>query len=196
MFSAALPTELERSCLGRVSLGVSLSVAESIETIVGGRCQVKWPNDVVLNGRKVSGVLLQSRLEDGLLRRLVAGVGVNLIDFPVETNWPATSVRHATGTRVNPQPLLDTILNRIAFWTSLAATPGSTELVATWNSRSILIGSQVTVGEASGTVSGRFEGAGQFGQAMIRRPDGSVANIYSGDLRNRFRPGAEKEENV
>jgi BirA family biotin operon repressor/biotin-[acetyl-CoA-carboxylase] ligase len=107
--------------LGAVGVCTALQASFQLEA------QIKWPNDVLLDGRKVAGVLAEALWRGDLLEGVVLGIGVNIssqaIPPAVELNFPATSVEDATGAPVDRLALLHAILEEIISWRARLATP-------------------------------------------------------------------------
>jgi len=117
MFSIVLRPDLEADRLGLITIAAGVAVAEAIEDFVGPhRAALKWPNDVLLEGRKTCGMLLESSLSERQgAEAVVLGVGLNVnqTSFPEELADTATSLRLAAGRAVPRVPLLARLLRRL-----------------------------------------------------------------------------------
>ncbi len=113
--------------LGAVGVSAALQASYQLEA------QIKWPNDVLLKGRKVAGVLAEAYWRGDLLEGVVLGIGVNITPQAVppetELNFPATSVEGETRTPIDRLALLHAILEKIIFWRSRLAMP---EFLQAW----------------------------------------------------------------
>src|SRR6185437_7137121 len=97
------------------SLAVAEAVAHFLPSAVSVTC--KWPNDVLVAGSKVAGILLQSRAGgSGALDWLVLGIGVNLASHPGGTEYPATSLAAASAAEVTPKAMLPILAERLLAW--------------------------------------------------------------------------------
>jgi len=114
LYSAVLRSLEARHAL--LPLAVPLAVCEAIESIAPVRCEVKWPNDVWIEQRKASGILIESRPPDWA----VIGIGVNVAiephEFPSGLRWPATSIGHGASVEATEAALDDAL----AAWTDAA----------------------------------------------------------------------------
>ena len=142
--------------LGRESLmlplAAAVAVCEACEEAAPVTCEIKWPNDVWIDGRKVSGILIEGRPQDGWA---VLGIGLNVAteagEFPEELREIATSLAAATGEGGrSPEDVLPLLL--AALERRLADPPA--EVLAAWRSRDALRGQTVRWAEGSGTAAG------------------------------------------
>jgi BirA family biotin operon repressor/biotin-[acetyl-CoA-carboxylase] ligase len=115
----------ESNVLGRVALSAALAICESLESQYGLKPQIKWPNDVVLNGKKVCGILPEIVWEGDLLRSLILGVGVNVTDRAIpkedDLSLPAISIEETLGYSVDQSKLFFLIVAQIVKNTKIRA---------------------------------------------------------------------------
>jgi BirA family biotin operon repressor/biotin-[acetyl-CoA-carboxylase] ligase len=138
------------SRLPELSLVAGLAVACALEAETGGRALVKWPNDVLIEGRKVAGILLEASGD-----RVVCGIGINVNQddrtLPAEARTPATSLRIAAGHVLDRGAVLATVLEelerRYETWVSAGLEP----LVEELERRNALHGRRVRVAGVAGT---------------------------------------------
>src|SRR5262245_37637101 len=111
LFSILMRPRLRAARWPLLSLMTGVAVARALDRVAGLHPALKWPNDVLVNGRKIAGILLESRLTERPL--VVIGVGINLFQesFPAPLRARATSVRQATGRLVDPALLLEDTLD-------------------------------------------------------------------------------------
>jgi BirA family transcriptional regulator, biotin operon repressor / biotin---[acetyl-CoA-carboxylase] ligase len=150
LVSVLLRPKLEPARLPLLSLAVAVAVAEALTAVAGVAARLKWPNDVLVDGRKIAGILLESRL--GPFPVVVAGVGVNVDQrsFPQELHGRATSVALETGRAVERQPLADALLDRLEHWRRVLERGATVELLDRWRSLADTLGRTVTVDGARG----------------------------------------------
>ena len=155
-----------------------LGVASFVEAHTGRNCRIKWPNDVLADGRKVSGILCEARGE-----RLYVGIGINCRQetFPPMGKLSAVSLRQLGWLDAEPLEILGGVL------ACLRKAFESDAPVRQVNSRLLLRAHQVTVAtglpERSCLVQGRLLGLGPEGQVLIRENGtGCDREIYSGEL--------------
>jgi len=111
------PTQGEFSVLGRFTALGALAVAQAVQAKTGCVAQVKWPNDVLVNGKKICGVLAETDLQAGNTSAIVVGVGVNLLpgafNANAAMNYPASDVFSQTGFEVDAETFLWAILEEM-----------------------------------------------------------------------------------
>ena len=138
-FSVLLRPEGSAEECGLLSLAAAVAVAETLETLpgLGGRVRIKWPNDVLVDGKKVCGILLESSAMGERLEWVVVGIGLNVNSDPAamldcldpaqRAAWrgrPApTSLRAVSGSKIARGPLLAGMLTRLGVWSSPLDVP-------------------------------------------------------------------------
>ena len=178
-----LPASSNRISL--LSLMSAVAVAETLlERSIAG-VDIKWPNDVLVNGRKVCGILVESIGTGTGAPRVIAGIGINLNhqSFPEELTSTATSLKIETGKQMVVDEIRDHLLGKLYEW-YLHWQSGKERLILDrWQSLSSYShGTWVTVTLDGEQVSGQTEGVNQDGALMLRLPDGSLKTILSGDV--------------
>ena len=147
--------------VGRLGVALALATAEAVRTVAGCDAGVKWPNDVMLQGRKLAGVLGEAEIERGLIARAVLSVGLNVNlrpeDLPEEVREAATTLLEAMGREHALEPLAARVLERLEQWWESVVGDGG-ELVTAWQKRDALLGRGVTVDIRGETVRGEDRG--------------------------------------
>lgn len=138
---------------------------------------LKWPNDVLLNGGKVAGILLESAGRGAELSHLVVGIGVNLVAAPPpETLEPgataAVSVRGETGITVAPAEFLDLLAPAFARWEGQFATFGFAPIRAAWLAQAARLGETISARIGTETAEGRFETVDETGNLVLQTARG------------------------
>jgi BirA family biotin operon repressor/biotin-[acetyl-CoA-carboxylase] ligase len=166
-----------------------LALHEAIEAVIGigpPRLALKWPNDCLLDGAKLSGLLLEGhRVASGLA--IIIGFGVNVARAPADTPYPATTL-----TATNPAATREAVFEvlSLSFARTFAAWRASLRMNAAdplgpirrlWLERAAGLGTKVTLRLPSGERSGTFEGLDRFGRLLLKTPAG-VELIDAGDL--------------
>lgn len=142
-----------------------------------GLLMLKWPNDLLLDGAKLSGILLE-RADDAV----VIGVGVNLAHHPTDTDRLATSLA-AHGVTIEPAPFLDSLAEIFARWLSLWRSEGVPVVRDRWVERAHPAGTALTARLPDGTgVDGLFERLDADGALILRLADGGRRVIHAGDV--------------
>lgn len=187
MFSVVLRPHLDADRLGLVTVAASVAVAEVVDDFVAPhRATLKWPNDVLLEGRKTCGMLLESSISDGqAMEAVVLGVGLNVnqIDFPDALTDTATSLRLTTGRPVPRALLLARLLRRLEIRYRASRT-GETEALRTaFRERLASLGEQTTL-RLTGTdqtVTGTVQGVASDGALRLKTENG-VRAMHAGEV--------------
>ena len=138
---------------------------------------LKWPNDVLLNGGKVAGILLESAGRGGAVEWLAIGIGVNLLHKPAgvrDASFPPVSLREAAGQEVAALDFLSTLADTYATEEAIFARLGFQPIRETWLERAARLGEVITARSARDEVTGRFETVDEAGQLVLQTPKGRV----------------------
>ena len=158
------------------ALAVHDAVAASA-TPLAARLALKWPNDVLIDGRKISGILIE-----GEEPSVVVGIGVNCAHHPRDTSYPASDLA-AAGAVVPAENLFAqlsaTMMWRLAQWNRGA---GFEAIRADWLARAAGVGGPIRIALADGERSGGFETVDAHGRLILRLSDGTTETITAGDV--------------
>jgi len=142
----------------------------------------KWPNDVLLHGRKVAGILLESESRQGEGPEfVVVGVGINLASSPTDTEFPATSIAEQGLGRVSPEDALEEFARHFQAWVRRWREEGFAPVRAAWGARSISLGEPIRVRLEATTLHGRFLDIDQQG-ALLLETAGELRHISAGEI--------------
>jgi BirA family biotin operon repressor/biotin-[acetyl-CoA-carboxylase] ligase len=170
----------------QLSLAAALAVARTLEALAPGRITIKWPNDCLLDGRKVAGILTEMDAEIDRVRAVVLGIGVNLNAgtraFAPELRPIATSVRLATGRKVDRVAFTAALCDALEAVYDRLLQEGFGALIAEWNRYSCLSGREVTVDCAGHRTTGRVDGLDASGRLVLIGADGRRTPIVAGDV--------------
>jgi BirA family biotin operon repressor/biotin-[acetyl-CoA-carboxylase] ligase len=153
--SILIRPRLPQALLATLSPTMGVATAEALRRVAPLSPRLKWPNDVLVGGRKIAGILLESRSIASAEPTLVIGVGVNLgqREFPPELAGRATSVELETGHPVDRDTLLVALLEEFDTWRARLEGEGFASVRERWKSLSDTIGRHVTVDGISGTAT-------------------------------------------
>lgn len=187
--SVLLRPPLSPQALGLLPLIAGLAVAETIDDLIPGSARLKWPNDVFIGERKVSGVLMQARAAGDRTEFVNLGIGINALTEIDQLPAGATSLKVASGRVIPPdeveQALMDRLTEHYARFVAAQGRPGLTS----WLERAKYLGEPVEI-EQDGTVSsGIFIGVSARGSLILETPTG-VREIVAGDLTRGPRPAS------
>jgi BirA family transcriptional regulator, biotin operon repressor / biotin---[acetyl-CoA-carboxylase] ligase len=164
----------------------SLSVARSIETVAGLKPEVKWPNDILIRGRKVCGILIETDARPssaGTVSYAIIGIGVNVRLNPAaysEIENTATSLSQEAGKEVTRLEFVRSLLSEMD--TLYLQMKSGTSLFGEWQQRLVTLGRRVTVT----SVDSVFEGIAEFvepdGSLFVRCAGGELRRVVAGDV--------------
>lgn len=168
-----------------VTLVMALAVAAGIREASGVRAEIKWPNDIVVNGRKVCGILTEMSVERNVIRYVVIGVGVNvgLQEFPREAADTATSLQAECGREISKDSLTENIMAAFERYYENYLRQGDLSGVLTeYDSLLVNRGKKVRVLDPKGEYQGLALGINDRGELLVEREDGTVAEVYAGEV--------------
>ncbi len=161
----------------------SLAVIYSIETVTGLKLQLKWPNDVLINGRKVCGILIESDVSGNKVDYAIIGIGINVnlrpADFP-ELSLIITSLFNELGREVSRLAIIRHLLVEVERL-YLALLSGES-IYEQWRDRLVTLGRRVQVRWGKTVYEGIAESIAKDGSLLLRCPDGSLTRVVAGDV--------------
>ena len=166
-----------------LSIVAPLAVAEALEAAAGLSCRIKWPNDVLVRGRKISGVIIEADLAGEAVKHALVGMGVNVnldVEAVPEIAGIATSVRRELGREGSREEVLAALLN--AFESRYAEALEGDAPFRAWRSRLETLGRRVCATLGERVEEGVAEDVNAEGSLLIRRDDGSLATVEAGDV--------------
>ncbi len=164
------------------SFVAALALFDAFATVTGRTdpFSLKWPNDVLLNGGKVAGILLESTGQAGRTAHLAIGIGVNLLAAPPADMVEAGAARPVslldeTGLEVTPEDFLDLLAPAYAGWEAQFVSLGFAPIREAWLARAARLGERVTARTGSETLDGRFETVDAEGNLVLSTASGRRA---------------------
>ncbi len=168
------------------SFVAALALHEALVTVTG-RAEpfaLKWPNDVLLNGGKLAGILLESIGFGAQVGSLAIGIGVNLRMAPATEGGAVkpVSLMGETGTNITPEEFLDILAPAFARWEAQLATYGFAPIRTAWLDRAARLGQAITARTVTESYTGTFEGIDASGALQLRDAQGlraiPAADVY------------------
>lgn len=181
LLSIVLRPRLEQ--LRHLNMAATLAVALSIEKVTGLKPVIKWPNDVLIGGKKVSGILIESEVEEEKVNFVVIGIGLNVNLDPSsnpEIAETATSLRAALGKEVSRLEMLCSLLGE--FEELYDALREGEPIDQLWRCYLGTLGKQVAVRCGEQVWQGYAESVDDEGNLLLRCPDGSLLTIVAGEV--------------
>jgi BirA family biotin operon repressor/biotin-[acetyl-CoA-carboxylase] ligase len=163
----------------------ALSIAEAVDRQTGLATALKWPNDVLVAGRKVCGILVELEGTVSGLEWAVVGWGLNVnVDFSADAalSQTATSLAEVAGRPLPRQPLLRACLERLETYYEALRAGWWEDVWNGWRARLLTLGREVEVTAPEGTFSGRALDVAVDGALLVQREDGQVERVLAGDV--------------
>ncbi|AMS29054.1 hypothetical protein AEM38_05550 [Hyphomonadaceae bacterium UKL13-1] len=168
-----------------LSFVAALAVAEAIDPFVAqGAVSLKWPNDVLIGGKKTSGILLES-WQGPYGFHLAVGIGVNVRTSPDGIDQPITCVADHVPTGYSPmsaEVLFEGLRARFHDWFDVWTKLGFAPIAGAWLARASGVGQPIIVRLPHETLEGRFHGLAPSGALQLEQPDGTIHEVTAGDV--------------
>jgi len=160
----------------------SLAVVHSIKAVTGLESQIKWPNDILINGKKVCGILIESAVWGNEVAQSILGIGINVnlrvADFP-EILSIATSLSDELGGYVSRVKLVRYLLREIE---RIYLTLPAEAIYEEWRDRLVTLGKRVRVDSGGDILEGIAEAVAADGSLLLRNSDGGLTRVVAGDV--------------
>lgn len=178
--SLILRPDLPPSRVAKLSLLTALAVANAIERATGLDARIKWPNDIVIEGRKVCGLLLEMDADESAVHSVVAGVGINVHQtaFEEAIAHTASSLDLLGGRRFDRAAIVAAFLE--AFEEAMEMDEDA--MMRAYCARSATLGQRVQVISLTGTYTGTAEGVTESGSLLVMGDDGERREVLAADV--------------
>ena len=184
-FTVLLRPDVHAERASMITLVSALALAQAVENVMGLRTMIKWPNDVIANGKKLCGILTESSSDLEYINYVVVGIGVNCnqTEFPEEIRDIASSICLETGKKVDRTRLLAEFFNCFeVYYEKFLETEDLQGLVADYNARLINRGKDVKIVEKEQETVLRAIGVDQRGGLIVEDKAGVQRSIISGEV--------------
>jgi BirA family biotin operon repressor/biotin-[acetyl-CoA-carboxylase] ligase len=168
-----------------ITLMGAVAVAEAIRKQCALDAAIKWPNDILISGKKVSGLLTEMSAEQDRVRHIVLGIGV---DVNMELGVLSPDIRELTttlsveaGDKIDRNALLREILRDLDHWYQVFLS-NPQDVLSVWKSLNLTLGNRVVVSGAGDTLDGVAQGVDNDGRLIIRLDDGAIRTVAAGDV--------------
>ena len=183
--SLLLRPEFEPECASMLTLVAAMAVASAVRDIVGLEAGIKWPNDIVVNGKKICGILTEMSVEADYINYIVCGIGINVnhTEFPEDISSTATSLAIEKGMTLNRMTIIaDVCRNFEKYYAMFLETRDMTSFIEEYNNILVNRNSEVRVLDPKGQWCGMALGINPKGELMVEKEDGSITEVYSGEV--------------
>ncbi|RDI43016.1 biotin--[acetyl-CoA-carboxylase] ligase [Falsibacillus pallidus] len=168
------------------TLLAAVAVVQALEEVCGLNPEIKWPNDILINGKKVTGILTELQAESDKINSIIIGIGMNVNskqeDFPEELQKIATSVAIEKGKIVSRSSIIQKILEKLELYYHLYMEKGFGPIKLLWEGYAISIGREIIARTITGTIEGKAIGITNDGVLKIEDSSGRIHEIYSADI--------------
>lgn len=183
LFSLVIRPTLEINKVGLLPFFVAAAVAIAIEKATGMQCECKWPNDVLLNGKKCCGILLESTFQHNLLEYAVIGIGINInqASFDGDLEETATSLKLAAHKSFDRYEIFRSIVESLEHLYGDIKAGDFKKTLSEWNSRATIFDKQVELSQSGERIYGRAIALSADGGLILETSDGKRI-FYAGDV--------------
>lgn len=182
--SLCLEPKLRTDCAAGLTLVMALAVAEAVRKVTGCEPKIKWPNDVVLNGKKICGILTEMLFtERGYAVVIGVGINVNMDGFSEDISKVATSLKLETGREISREALIAAVMNCFElFYGQYEERADLTLLKERYESMLANKGKEVRVLDPQAPYTGVAKGITPAGNLVVVCEDGNEKEVYSGEV--------------
>ena len=184
-FSLVLKPRLSSQEIAGITLASAVAVAQTLE-VFDLKPQIKWPNDLLLKGKKVCGILTEVGPRHDNRQSVILGIGINLNqgakDFPLAIRSLATSVYRASGHRVDRVEFLQKLMANLETVYGWMNEKKFSWVLAEWRKRSVTLDQRVKVTQIAKTFEGRVVDIDPRGFLLVRRETSLTETVLSGDI--------------
>lgn len=170
----------------QLTLLAAVAVAQAIEDVTNLQPQIKWPNDILINRRKVTGILTEMQAESDRIHSVIIGIGMNINqqieDFPVDLQEKASSLLIESGAQVSRAKVIQRVLIRMEDLYTLYLQEGFMPIKILWESYAISLGQVIKASTVNDTIVGKALGITDAGVLLLEDNLGTVHSIYSADI--------------
>lgn len=170
----------------QLTLLTAVALCRSLTRLTGLSIGIKWPNDLLIEGKKISGILLESAAEDERLRYVIAGVGISVnlehSDYADGLQDKATSLRICTGGPLSRNEVIVQFMQEWEQLYDLYQEQGFGPIITLWEALSISLGKPSNLVTPQGTITGVPVGLDVTGAIKIQLDDGSIIPVFSAEM--------------
>jgi BirA family transcriptional regulator, biotin operon repressor / biotin---[acetyl-CoA-carboxylase] ligase len=183
LFSIIIRPTLEINKLGLLPFFAAAAVALALESMTGERCECKWPNDILLSGKKCCGILLESSFQHNVLDYAVIGIGVNVNQkvFGEDIRERATSLCQECGKQFDRRRVFQQIITSLESFYSDVKIGNFENTLNEWKARTTIFGKQITLTQAGEHLCGRAITLSADGGLVLATSSGQRV-CYAGDV--------------
>lgn len=185
-FSVLLRPSLAPSECTQLTAASANALVRAIQSTTGITPEIKWPNDLLIKGKKIAGILTEMSAELEHVRSVILGIGIDATqtasEFPADLRPIATSLKLATGKTVSRADLAEAVLRELDREYARILAGQFAAVAEEWGSRCSTLGKQVTIDMGARRVRGRAEALDENGALLLRTEHGRIERIIGGEV--------------
>ncbi len=185
-FSVLLRPRLSPQAATQLTVAAATALARAIQSETGLSPEIKWPNDILIDGKKVAGILTELTAELDKVKNVILGIGIDvnheLTEFPKELRDFATSLRIAAGGKIDRAALAVAALRELDRVYDLIMRGRFETVAEEWQRRCGTVGREVAIRVGERLIRGRAESLDSDGALLVRDPYGRLERIIGGDV--------------
>ncbi|MDF2813864.1 MAG: biotin--[acetyl-CoA-carboxylase] ligase [Paenibacillus sp.] len=172
----------------QLTLLTAVAVCRAIRKVTALPVAIKWPNDLLIEKRKICGILLESTAEDERLRYVIAGIGISVNleedDYPEHLKTIATSLRLASGHKVDRIQIIKHVWEEFEALYDLYQEKGFEPIRTAWEALTMSLGSTVRANTPKGPIEGTALSIDEMGALVVKLADGEIVKLYSAEIQS------------
>jgi BirA family biotin operon repressor/biotin-[acetyl-CoA-carboxylase] ligase len=181
-FSLVLRPNIPLNCLAQLTLMSAVALAEAVEEISGLKPLIKWPNDILLDGHKLAGILTELRAESDQVKFVIVGIGLNVNTALHQLTSGASSLKVAAGRSFDRAQVFQVILCSLEKWYLKLLRHEFSGIMEEWKKRSATLNKRVRITDSAGIVEGQAIDLDEDGALLIRKDNGLIVKKSAGDV--------------
>ena len=184
--SIILRPQMPTSQIPLLTFAAAIAVAKAIRNAANLDADIKWPNDILIRGKKVAGILSEMGAEKDKVNFAIVGIGINVNldkkDIPLELIDKATSIKIESNSLIDRTNLICRIIENLEEWYNLFERKGINDIIKEWKRLAITIGRDVKVQSGNSFVEGRAVDIDENGALLIKDRNSVIQKVLSGDV--------------
>jgi len=186
LMSVVLKPEKGHPSLQIITLAAAVVIIDVLKGTLGIRAQVKWPNDILIHGKKVCGILTESALQGDQMHKIIIGIGCNVYQtsnqFPGYLKYPVTSLSLETETPVDRHLIIAEILNQLEIMYDSLIAGERAAIIDRWRQHCFHLGKPVRVIQGENVVVGNCMNINEEGALIVEDARGKIIPVSSGEI--------------
>lgn len=185
-FSVILYPQLSPSYISRITLMTAVAVVKSIKICTQIKSQIKWPNDILINEKKVCGILTEMSAELDIINWVVVGIGINVNiehrEFPEDIQENTISLKETSGKEISRVKLAQTFLQEFEKYYEILKRREFSSILKEWKLYSHTLGKKIRVDIGERIITGEAVDINEEGSLILKKEDGELLEIISGTV--------------